>query len=69
MPRGAAGYYDRVMIAPLAEPRRAYSEALDRSLKTAVQGHPLFPEVEKVVLFGSYGRGRRDLLPILICWW
>jgi predicted nucleotidyltransferase len=46
---------------PLVEQRHTYVEALARALKTAVRELSRLPEVEKVVLFGSYRRGRRDL--------
>lgn len=35
--------------------------ALERGLETAVERLSSLPDVEKVVLFGSYRRGRRDL--------
>lgn len=45
----------------LQEARSRHAEALSRALDTAVDCLGRLPEVEKVILFGSYGRGRRDL--------
>jgi predicted nucleotidyltransferase len=45
----------------LAKKRRTYVRALGLALETAIRELPRLPEVEKVVLFGSYRRGRRDL--------
>jgi len=46
----------------LAEMRSAHAAALDRALETAIDNLAELPEVEKVIVFGSYQRGRRDLL-------
>jgi predicted nucleotidyltransferase len=45
----------------LAKIRHEYCLALDRSLKTVLQRLKGMPEVERVILFGSYANGRRDL--------
>ncbi len=43
-------------------PRRAgYIEALGKAVERIREVLPRMPEVEPVVLFGSYARGRRDL--------
>lgn len=42
--------------------RQHYVEALARELDALVQQLSRFPEVHKVILFGSYAAGRRDLL-------
>ncbi len=49
------------MKETLTEKRRAHAEALDRALKTAIHELSQLSEVEKVILFGSYRHGRRDL--------
>jgi predicted nucleotidyltransferase len=44
------------------EQRRAeYSQALDEALDRIVAHLAHMPEVERVILFGSYAAGRRDL--------
>jgi len=47
--------------AVLAERRTEYAEALERALDTIVTRLAGMPEVERVILFGSYAAGRRDL--------
>lgn len=54
-------HYDEAMGTTLAEMRSTYAAALDRALGTAVRTLAELPEVEKVIVFGSYQRGRRDL--------
>ncbi len=49
------------MSGTLAEKRKRYAAALERALETAVSTLSELPEVEKVIVFGSYRRGRRDL--------
>lgn len=60
------GFEVRVeMNAPSADlrgKRAAYVAALDEAAKRLVTVLSAVPEVERVVLFGSYARGRRDLL-------
>lgn len=41
--------------------RRRYVEALERDLESLVEQLRNIPEVRKVILFGSYAQGRRDL--------
>jgi len=57
-----SNYDDVVMGKTLAEMRSAHAAALDRALETAIDNLAELPEVEKVIVFGSYQRGRRDLL-------
>ncbi len=45
----------------LAQRRAEYAEALDRALSKIVAHLANMPEVEQVILFGSYAAGRRDL--------
>jgi predicted nucleotidyltransferase len=45
----------------LAQRRAEYAEALDRALSKIVTHLANLPEVEQVILFGSYAAGRRDL--------
>jgi predicted nucleotidyltransferase len=45
----------------LARRRAEYSEALDHALNTVVSRLAAMPQVERVILFGSYAAGRRDL--------
>jgi len=45
----------------LQEKRAAYSQALDDALDRILDQLADMPEVEKVILFGSYAAGRRDL--------
>jgi predicted nucleotidyltransferase len=49
------------MGTTLAEMRSTYAAALDRALDTAARTLAELPEVERVIVFGSYRRGRRDL--------
>jgi len=45
----------------LTERRAEYAGALERALDQVVAHLASMPEVERVVLFGSYAAGRRDL--------
>ncbi len=45
----------------LANRRKEYCQALDRSLDRVLEQLAGMPEVERVILFGSYADGRRDL--------
>lgn len=45
----------------LIEKRRQYSQSLDKALENIKQCLSEMPEVQKVILFGSYTIGRRDL--------
>jgi predicted nucleotidyltransferase len=45
----------------LLQRRAEYAEALDRALDRIVAQLAAMPEVERVILFGSYAAGRRDL--------
>lgn len=56
-----SGYHACVPVH-LEEKRAEYVQTLERALRTVVERLSALPEVEKVVLFGSYLRGRRDLL-------
>ena len=47
---------------PLAAQREAYLEELAEAVRTIKEKLSRRPEVELVVLFGSYAKGRRDLL-------
>ena len=49
-------------MATLAEERERYVTALAHDLESLVHQLSQIPEVRKVVLFGSYAAGRRDLL-------
>ncbi|MGQ9556241.1 MAG: nucleotidyltransferase domain-containing protein [Anaerolineae bacterium] len=46
----------------LTSQRQQYVEALEHDLHSLVQQLSAMPAVRKVVLFGSYAAGRRDLL-------
>jgi predicted nucleotidyltransferase len=46
---------------PLVQRRAEYGEALDRALNKIITHLASLPEVERVILFGSYAAGRRDL--------
>ena len=45
----------------LEQRRSEYSQALERALEKVLDHLTHMPEVEKVILFGSYAAGRRDL--------
>jgi predicted nucleotidyltransferase len=45
----------------LARRRAEYSKALDRALNRVVSRLAAIPQVERVIPFGSYAAGRRDL--------
>ena len=45
----------------LSAAREAYVQALGRALEEIVRQLARLPEVERVILFGSYAAGRRDL--------
>lgn len=45
----------------LVHRRKEYCRALDHSLKWVLEHLEGMPEVERVILFGSYADGRRDL--------
>jgi predicted nucleotidyltransferase len=45
----------------LSEDRERYAAALERDLEGLVRQLSALPEVQKVILFGSYAAGRRDL--------
>lgn len=45
----------------LTQRRAEYAEALDRALNKIMTQLAAMPEVERVILFGSYAAGRRDL--------
>ena len=45
----------------LTQRRAEYAEALERALNVLVTQLAGMPEVERVILFGSYAAGRRDL--------
>ncbi len=55
------GYNECMNAMDLAEKRRAYVEELAATLDRVVADLAQRPEVRRVVLFGSYARGRRDL--------
>ncbi|MBC7251540.1 MAG: nucleotidyltransferase domain-containing protein [Anaerolineae bacterium] len=57
-PRGK----QRNRIASLSERRERHVAALASDLDHVVQQLSHMPEVQKVILFGSYAAGRRDLL-------
>lgn len=46
----------------LVEKRKLYVKKLEESLDKLVRTLSPLPEVERIILFGSYSRGRRDLL-------
>ena len=48
-------------MSPLSAERERYVRALERDLNSLVEQLSSVPEVQKVVLFGSYATGRRDL--------
>jgi predicted nucleotidyltransferase len=50
-----------VMAIELDRQRQEYVAALERSLDDLVAQLAAMPEVERVILFGSYATGRRDL--------
>ena len=50
-----------MMTTALDRQRQAYVVALERSLDNLVAQLAAMPEVERVILFGSYATGRRDL--------
>jgi predicted nucleotidyltransferase len=50
-----------VAVADLEEKRKQYRQALGQALEHIVARLSSMPEVEKVILFGSYAAGRRDL--------
>jgi len=50
-----------VVDSTLTERRRQYAAVLERGLEVAVSRLRSLPEVEQVILFGSYRGGRRDL--------
>ena len=45
----------------LEQRRSEYSQDLERALEKVLDHLTHMPEVEKVILFGSYAAGRRDL--------
>jgi predicted nucleotidyltransferase len=45
----------------LEDERAAYTQALDKALESILDRLARMPEVERVILFGSYASGRRDL--------
>jgi len=49
------------MMTELDKQRQVYVAALERSLDDLVDQLAAMPEVERVILFGSYAAGRRDL--------
>jgi predicted nucleotidyltransferase len=49
-------------MTTLAEKRQRYCRDLEDSLRDIVDRLSQVPEVEKIILFGSYSEGRRDLL-------
>lgn len=51
----------RSVAGALTERRQQYIADLERGLELAVSRLASLPEVEKVIVFGSYRRGRRDL--------
>ncbi|MGB9775539.1 MAG: hypothetical protein ACPLYD_05830 [Anaerolineae bacterium] len=50
------------MTSPLARRRSAYRQALRETLSRLVAVLSTDPTVEREILFGSYARGRADLL-------
>ncbi|MCS7240203.1 MAG: nucleotidyltransferase domain-containing protein, partial [Candidatus Bipolaricaulota bacterium] len=49
-------------LMSLLEKRRKYVEELEKSVERVREVLAGLPEVERVILFGSYARGQRDLL-------
>jgi len=49
-------------MTTLAEKRKRYRRDLEQSVRNVVDRLSQIPEVEQIVLFGSYANGRRDLL-------
>lgn len=49
------------MASRWADQREGYAKRLEEALGTAVARLSSLQEVEKVILFGSYAQGRRDL--------
>jgi predicted nucleotidyltransferase len=49
------------MVSTLSTERERYVRALEHDLNNLVRQLSNVPEVQKVVLFGSYAAGRRDL--------
>lgn len=47
---------------PLSTQRERYRKSLARSLRNLVRHLAADPDVEQIILFGSYARGREDLL-------
>jgi predicted nucleotidyltransferase len=47
---------------PLAEKREIYARKLDEAKQHLVHVLSQMPGVERIILFGSYSRGRKDLL-------
>jgi predicted nucleotidyltransferase len=48
-------------MTDLSLQRERYVQALERNLENLVSQLRAMPEVHKVILFGSYAQGRRDL--------
>ena len=48
-------------MVSLSVERRRHIEALEKGLQSLVRQLGAIPEVKKVILFGSYAMGRRDL--------
>ena len=49
------------METELEQQRETYRAALERGLRVAVDRLSSIPEVRRIILFGSYREGRRDL--------
>ena len=49
------------MAGSLAEKRQDYAEVLQRVLKMAVSHLLRLPEVKRIIVLGSFAKGRRDL--------
>jgi predicted nucleotidyltransferase len=49
------------MVSTLSAEREHYVRALERDLNSLAEQLSSVPEVQKVVLFGSYAAGRQDL--------
>ena len=49
------------METDIAQKRLTYRQSLEATQKRIVEQLSQMPEVEKVILFGSYAAGRRDL--------
>ncbi len=45
----------------IGERRKVYRRALERALERLVAHLTADPAVQRIILFGSYARGRRDL--------